>query len=413
MQLLSSLQLTLLFILHAPRSSTPTLSGTQVDFRPIGRDGAFFVYSAHVDLSSQRSSIAVVAIVNRTQYGSGARVRCRFTMPAKNLLLSRVGQSDWATMVNGTLSILPDHHNLAFAPALVNCPLPNSPKDKRPIKVTLNLEGDNSTTSELHIQYPQPRRWKFLICFSPLHREFNDANLVVHNLELAQILGAEHAVVYNTSIGADVDKVLRYYVSTGFLEVKGWRDPPEPVHYKAQMGAINDCLLYGRNSSDFIVFMDFDEMIVPKYHKNWSEFIRDVQLNYNSSALASSQKGSLTHMNDALVTALRTPRKVNATTQRSMRRRKRSMRRRKRSMQRLGRHLQDTALHVLGQPWGLCLRQQRVPLGQCDKFNCPRLEVSQSASHHFSPEAKANCADMARPLQEHRGSPGGENHGHP
>ncbi|PVD28927.1 hypothetical protein C0Q70_11522 [Pomacea canaliculata] len=300
-----------------------------------------------------------------------------------------------------------------FAPALVNCPLPNSPKDKRPIKVTLNLEGDNSTTSELHIQYPQPRRWKFLICFSPLHREFNDANLVVHNLELAQILGAEHAVVYNTSIGADVDKVLRYYVSTGFLEVKGWRDPPEPVHYKAQMGAINDCLLYGRNSSDFIVFMDFDEMIVPKYHKNWSEFIRDVQLNYNSSALASSQKGSLTHMNDALVTALRTPRKVNATTQRSMRRRKRSMRRRKRSMQRLGRHLQDTALHVLGQPWGLCLRQQRVPLGQCDKFNCPRLEVSQSASHHFSPEAKANCADMARPLQEHRGSPGGENHGHP
>lgn len=113
MQLLSSLQLTLLFILHAPRSSTQTLSGTQVDFRPIGRDGAFFVYSAHVDLSSQRSSIAVVAIVNRTRYGSGARVRCRFTMPAKNLLLSRVGQSDWATMVNGTLSILPDHHNLA------------------------------------------------------------------------------------------------------------------------------------------------------------------------------------------------------------------------------------------------------------------------------------------------------------
>ncbi|PVD28230.1 hypothetical protein C0Q70_10817 [Pomacea canaliculata] len=225
---------------------------TGVDFHPVRPGSAFFLYSAHLDLWPEGATVTIVAIVNRSEYSDSARLRCVYDQPPRvGELRNDDVRSGNGGVVSGKVFILPDHHGLDFAPALVHCPLVSSSKDKRPMKVAISLAGDDLAPSELHIQYPQPRRWKFLICFSPLHRKFNDANLVVQNLELAQILGADHAVVYNTSIGSDVDKVLRYYVSTGFLEVKGWRDPPEPVHYKAQMGAINDCLLYGRNSSDF------------------------------------------------------------------------------------------------------------------------------------------------------------------
>lgn len=43
------------------------------------------------------------------------------------------------------------------------------------------------------------------------------------------------------------------------------------------MGAINDCLLQNRNSSDYIVFLDFDEMIVPRFHNSWSEMLEYIQ----------------------------------------------------------------------------------------------------------------------------------------
>lgn len=94
---------------------------------------------------------------------------------------------------------------------------------------------------------------------------------------MAQVLGAQHAVVYNNSITTGVDKVLRHYVKTGFLDVMSWKDPPEPVHYKAQMGAINDCLLRNLNRTDFIVVMDFDEMIVPRVHDSWPSLIQAMQ----------------------------------------------------------------------------------------------------------------------------------------
>ena len=101
---------------------------------------------------------------------------------------------------------------------------------------------------------------------------------------MARVMGAQRAVVYNTSLTARVDAVLRHYVQRGFLDVLGWREPPEPVHYKAQMGAVNDCLLRNRHQAEFIVFMDFDEMIVPRIHDSWSGLIRGVQRNSVSAS---------------------------------------------------------------------------------------------------------------------------------
>ena len=169
-----------------------------------------------------------------------------------------------------------------LSPGYIHCLLPDHLSLATSTTVSISTPRDQGRTNILRVQLPQPRRYNFLICFSPLHRHFGDATLVVENLEMAQVLGAQHAVVYNTSITAGVDTVLRHYVRRGFLDVVSWRDPPEPVHYKAQMGAINDCLLRNLNSTDFIVFMDFDEMIVPRVHDSWSALVQAIQNSISS-----------------------------------------------------------------------------------------------------------------------------------
>ncbi|KAK7107040.1 hypothetical protein V1264_015025 [Littorina saxatilis] len=256
---------------------------TVTDFVAV-HNNSFYLYAAHYNDVQQPAVVTIVAIVNRTAADAVRSLVCVYYH----------GYDDPGTNVSARLILLPDHHYKDFAPAFIHCSLPQSvtltPLTTVSISVTADKRGNRydilqrSDTKTLKVLQPQPRKYNFLICFSPLHRNFGDVTQVVANLELAQALGADHAVVYNTSITRQLDSVLRHYVNKGFLEVLGWREVPEPVHYKAQMGAINDCLLRNRQRSDFIVFMDTDEMIVPRVHESWADLLHALQAASASSS---------------------------------------------------------------------------------------------------------------------------------
>ncbi len=99
------------------------------------------------------------------------------------------------------------------------------------------------------------------------------------------MFGAERIVLYNHTSGTNLDRFLLYYQSLGLLDIIPWHvpvtvnvDPPDPmvvpeVHYFAQVTALNDCLYRYMYRSRYIVYLDLDELLVPRQSDNWESML--------------------------------------------------------------------------------------------------------------------------------------------
>lgn len=172
----------------------------------------------------------------------------------------------------------------------IHCKLPANLT--HPSHLTIVKENFNPSLSNLTVLLNDALKgkslWKMAMCFSPLHEKYNNWRQIIETFELARMLGADHAVIYVMSTGVNVSRILQLYKNIGFLEIHSWRDPPQPVHYYGQIAAINDCLMRMRYVAELVVFMDLDEMIVPRSHNTWFgilEYVRH-QAGSDSSRIA-------------------------------------------------------------------------------------------------------------------------------
>ena len=118
------------------------------------------------------------------------------------------------------------------------------------------------------MKYPEPARFNITVCFACVHSKYNAIMETIQTIEMDQILGIEHFVVYNFSIGNDVEQVLRYYSNQGILDVNTWNLPNMQIHYYGQLAAINDCIYSNRGKSKYVIVKDFDEIFVPYKDQN-------------------------------------------------------------------------------------------------------------------------------------------------
>lgn len=90
--------------------------------------------------------------------------------------------------------------------------------------------------------------------------------------------GAEKVILFNYSISAALDDVLKVYVDEGKLEIIPWHideyfDVPD-THYYGQLVAANDCVYRNKGRSKFVVNTDLDEVIVPQSpFMNWVQMV--------------------------------------------------------------------------------------------------------------------------------------------
>lgn len=155
----------------------------------------------------------------------------------------------------------------------------------QPTAVALTTEKCAPPQNLVKIQYPEPEKWEFTVCVTPLNYKYSRAYELVEMIELNQILGANHIVFYNYSTDANVDRVLQYYIDKGVVEVVQWHLPMSvdvwpkipnhrvEIHYFGQLAALNDCLYRNRYKSKYLVYQDLDEFIIPYKHSNWHELI--------------------------------------------------------------------------------------------------------------------------------------------
>ena len=124
----------------------------------------------------------------------------------------------------------------------------------------------------------------FTMCTTPFFYNYNNVMQLVEYIEVNRMFGVDHFVFYNLTMGANVNRYLRYYMSTGTVEVIQWHlprgnatDSYGGVHYFAQVTAYQDCLLRSLQQAIYISFTDLDELIVPRVPGNWSNLMKRYQ----------------------------------------------------------------------------------------------------------------------------------------
>ena len=120
---------------------------------------------------------------------------------------------------------------------------------------------------------------QFTMCLSPLHGISQKPADLVQYIELNRLLGAEHFIIYNYTLGNPMDNaILNYYAKQGIAEIVPWNLPrnikhPEGIWYYAQVAMLTDCMLRNRGVSKRVVTTDMDEFIVPLQGANWFDIL--------------------------------------------------------------------------------------------------------------------------------------------
>ncbi|EGT32978.1 hypothetical protein CAEBREN_08711 [Caenorhabditis brenneri] len=118
-----------------------------------------------------------------------------------------------------------------------------------------------------------------VMCISPLFAAENWQNLLV-SLHLYKRFGA-HMHLYIRSVVSPMLEILRVYEEEGYVTVKPWNrinllnrderdfNPNLNVEFRSQAAAQTDCLLRYKEASEFVAFVDLDDLIIPRQANNY------------------------------------------------------------------------------------------------------------------------------------------------
>ncbi|XP_041669214.1 uncharacterized protein LOC121526620 isoform X2 [Cheilinus undulatus] len=97
-----------------------------------------------------------------------------------------------------------------------------------------------------------------------------------------RLLGVDRVVIYNTSCGPELDRLLKTYSRTDFVEMvpwpidlmmtpsRGWlfSQSGGDLHYFGQLTTLNECIYRSMERSRYVLLNDIDEIIMPYKHNS-------------------------------------------------------------------------------------------------------------------------------------------------
>lgn len=107
----------------------------------------------------------------------------------------------------------------------------------------------------------------------------------------SRLLGVDRVVIYNTSCGPELDRLLRSYSQEGFVEIvpwaidhhlkpsSGWMFSQHggELHYFGQLTTLNECIYRNMERSRYVLLNDIDEIITPYQHNNLMSLMDQLQ----------------------------------------------------------------------------------------------------------------------------------------
>ncbi|XP_041350565.1 glycosyltransferase family 92 protein F13G3.3-like [Gigantopelta aegis] len=210
-----------------------------------------FVYSAYYDVDDD--NVPVIRVI-----GIGPRTGTHHVI----CLVQWSADSTCLEDRPATVEIMPEHNSKRYSALFLICDV-SVLSDRKPYAVSITKENSTSLKNRLLVKYPEPLRFNITVCFSCIHSKYNDERETIQTIEMDQILGAEHFVAYDFSIGGKVENVFMYYSNQGIVDINVWNLPRVQIHYFGQLAAINDCVYSNRGRSKYIIVKDLDEILVP------------------------------------------------------------------------------------------------------------------------------------------------------
>ncbi|XP_027543816.1 uncharacterized protein LOC113969814 isoform X1 [Neopelma chrysocephalum] len=144
---------------------------------------------------------------------------------------------------------------------------------------------------EIKNRKPEPFPVDFTVCISAMFGNYNNVLQFIQSLEMYKILGAQKVVIYKNNCSHLMEKVLKFYIEEGTVEVipwpinahlkvsSKWHFMQDGTHigYYGQITALNDCIYRNMQRSKFVVLNDADEIILPLKHPNWKTMMSSLQ----------------------------------------------------------------------------------------------------------------------------------------
>ncbi|XP_036381853.1 glycosyltransferase family 92 protein [Megalops cyprinoides] len=165
--------------------------------------------------------------------------------------------------------------------------------------VTLQLTQEEVQCEDFLPIWNQKKReeafpYNFTVCISNLFGEYNNVLQFVQTVEVYRLLGIQKVVIYNTSCGPDLEKVLNFYMKEGILEVVPWpinrflnpssgwnfQQHKGDLHYYGQLTTLNECIYRNMYKSRYVLLNDIDEIIAPYQHANLPLLLESLQHNH-------------------------------------------------------------------------------------------------------------------------------------
>lgn len=162
---------------------------------------------------------------------------------------------------------------------LYSCQLVTS----QPIPSHLSFATSSCRNSTIYLEITVPVRahWdhEFGVCVAIAFGQIPTVDFVEW-MELNRLFGVTEFNIYDGNISANMTSVFDYYVNKGWLRVFSMPPPVADFSVKgvklSSPASLNDCMLRNMYRYRYIVVIDFDEVIVPRLHQNYTELLKTI-----------------------------------------------------------------------------------------------------------------------------------------
>ena len=130
------------------------------------------------------------------------------------------------------------------------------------------------------LQYSSEKKENLIgVCVPPLFGNI-PIQLLVNYIELMKILGVSKVFFYKYNISKSVENLLNYYSKQGSVYIYNWELPANitnnAIWYNGQLLTIQHCLYDNMAKFQFLMFVDLDEVLIPKKTLNLLSMLHNV-----------------------------------------------------------------------------------------------------------------------------------------
>ncbi|XP_060521454.1 beta-1,4-galactosyltransferase galt-1 [Cylas formicarius] len=254
----------------------------------------FFVFSAYYD---PRRTQRFIRVIGATKTRGPEGVWCRYRYKAEGN-----ATANFSKIVPAKIKVIRENWNLMYSACFIMCPLQNLSvplsvsivarlKDPPSNMITV-INNYNETWKSVGLD---KRNWKFAVCVKPLHFNYNKDIQLLEFIELNLLMGIEHFILYNHTVGPQVDCLLRDYIARGVVTVLPWNlkiESQKEIRTEGLFAALNDCLYRTMYKFTHALLIDFDEYVIPKHNDTLPQLI-----DYLGHRLNTASTGSFSFQN--------------------------------------------------------------------------------------------------------------------